>query len=112
MTMQRTMIVILLLFVSLSVAPARSDDLTNAAVTPTSVLPIRDSPPGNFFQGKGAQIGVANPGEQFFVLQQLAVRTIAGSEDWLKIQSASNRSLIGWIFAGPSGSPPANVRRM
>ena len=88
-----------------------ADDLTNATVTALFGLPLRDSPPGNFFQGKGAEVGAVNPGEQFHVVQQVTVSTLAGSEDWIQVQSADG-SRVGWVFSGPSGVASANFSRL
>ncbi len=101
----------LLLAAVLSLAPALAEDFTGATVTPVAVLPLRDSPPGSFFQGKGAEIGTIKPGEQYRVLRQTTVLTLVGSEDWIEVQPASNPASVGWVFVGPSGTSSPNVTR-
>ncbi len=102
-----------MLFVALlSVAPALAEDFTGATVTPVATLPLRDSPPGSFFQGKGVEIGTINPGEQYRVIRQATVSTLAGSQDWIEVQSVANPAVAGWVFVGASGAPSPNVTRM
>lgn len=106
--------ILLALFVAaaVSLSPAFAEDWTGATVTPVADLPLRDSPPGSFFQGKGAEIGMIRPGEQFRVLRQATVSTLAGSQDWIEVQSVANPAVAGWVFVGASGAPSPNVTRM
>jgi hypothetical protein len=92
--------------------PALAEDWTGAIVTPVADLPLRNAPPGSFFQGKGVEIGTIRPGEQFRVLRQTAVSTLAGSQDWIEVQSVANPAIVGWVFVGASGAPAPNVARM
>jgi hypothetical protein len=102
-----------LFFVALlSLAPALAEDFTGAIVTPVAALPLRDSPPGSFFQGKGVELGTINPGEQYRVIRQTTVSTLAGSQDWIEVQSVANPAVAGWVFVGASGAPSPNVTRM
>jgi len=102
-----------LFFVALlSLAPALAEDFTGATVTPVAALPLRDSPPGSFFQGKGIEIGIINPGEQYRVIRQTTVSTLSGSQDWIEVQSVANPAVAGWVFVGASGAPSPNVTRM
>jgi hypothetical protein len=107
--LERFAAAILVLLLSLSFALA--DDLTGSVVTPVGPLPLRASPPGSFFQGKGIEIAIVNPGEKLRVIGQTSVRTLAGSEDWIQVQSTSDPSLVGWVFSGPTGSASPNVVR-
>jgi hypothetical protein len=102
-----------LFFVALlSVAPALAEDFTGATVTPVAELPLRSAPPGSFFQGKGNEIGTIKPGEQYRVIRQTTVSTLAGSQDWIEVQSVANPAVAGWVFVGASGAPSPNVTRM
>lgn len=74
-------------------------------VVPKEQLPLRAAPPGIFFQGKGNQIGSVSPNEQYVVLDKRWVPTIAGAEQWLRVQSVADRSKQGWIYGGKSGRP-------
>jgi len=104
---------IAMLFVAvLSLVPALAEDFTGAVVTPVAALPLRDSPPGSFFQGKGTEIGTINPGEQYRVLRQTTVSTLTGSQDWIEVQAVANPAVAGWVFVGVSGAPTPNVTRM
>ena len=69
-------------------------------VVPKGQLPLRQTPPGTFFQGKGDQVGTVLPRESYRVLERKAVPTIAGTEQWLKVQSVENPTKQGWIYAG------------
>jgi hypothetical protein len=102
-----------LFFVALLfLVPALAEDFTGATVTPVADLPLRDSPPGSFFQGKGVEIGTIKPGEQYRVIRQTTVSTLAGSQDWIEVQSVANPAVAGWVFVGASGAPSPNVTRM
>jgi hypothetical protein len=102
----------LLLATAVLLSPALAEDFTGATVTPVATLPLRDSPPGSFFQGKGVEIGTINPGEQYRVIRQTTVSTLAGSQDWIEVQSVANPAVAGWVFVGASGAPSPNVTRM
>lgn len=79
-------------------------------VTPTRPLPIYQTAPGAYFQGKGAQIGTAQPNERCEVLQRATVPVLLRSEEWLRIRIARSPTPIeGWIFAGAGGAPATNV---
>jgi hypothetical protein len=69
-------------------------------VTPSAELPIRESPPGTFFQGKGSQIGVATPGDEYRVLDERSVPTLTGVEKWLKVEPLGDPSKAGWAYDG------------
>jgi len=69
-------------------------------VVPKGQLPLRQAPPGTFFQGKGDQIGTVSAKERYRVLERKAVPTIAGTEQWLKVQSVEDPTKRGWIYAG------------
>jgi hypothetical protein len=73
-------------------------------VTPQSVLPLRASPPGTFFQGKGAEIGTTVPNEAYRVLEERSVPTITGSQRWLRVESETVTSNSGWVYAGPGSN--------
>jgi hypothetical protein len=109
--MPRSFIVLLFAAV-LSLSPALAQDWTGAIVTPAAELPLRDSPPGSFFQGKGAEVGIIKPGEQYRVLRQTTVSTLAGRQDWIEVQSVANPAITGWVFVGVAGAPTPNVTRM
>ena len=96
----------------LCLAPAFAQDLTGAIVTPVADLPLRNSPPGSFFQSKGNEIGTIKPGEQYRVLAQRTVSTLAGRQDWIEVQSVADPAVTGWVFVGASGAPSPNVTRM
>ncbi|MCZ7661244.1 MAG: hypothetical protein M5U07_27100 [Xanthobacteraceae bacterium] len=71
-----------------------------SVVTPKVQTPLRAAPPGGFFQGKGDQIDTALPSEKFRVLETRSVRTLTGTEQWLRVQQVENPSKIGWIYGG------------
>jgi hypothetical protein len=83
-------------------------------VSPTEALPLRESPPGTFFQGMGEQIGTVTPGESYLVLEERAVPTIFGSQHWLKVEPLGERATTGWVFSGSGdaqlfGEAPASA---
>ena len=104
--------VVLFAFCALVTIPnataAKAGDLP-AAISPKTNLPLRQSPPGAFFKGKGEQIGEAKKDETLRVIDKKIVPTVFGSEDWLKVQSSTNPAKEGWIFSGPSDSNDSNV---
>jgi hypothetical protein len=102
----------LLLAALISVMPALAQDFTGAIVTPVADLPLRSSPPGSFFQGKGTEVGIAKAGEQYRVLRQTTVSTLAGRQDWIEVQSVASPAITGWVFVGVSGAPSPNVTKM
>jgi hypothetical protein len=104
--------VVLLFAAVLYLSPALAQDWTGAIVTPVAELPLRSSPPGSFFQGKGAEVGIIKPGEQYRVLRQTTVSTLADRQDWIEVQSVANPAITGWVFVGVSGAPSPNVTRM
>lgn len=82
-------------------------------VTPIRAIPIYQNPPGTFFQGKGEQIGMAQPNERCEVLQRRVVPVPTRSELWLRIRIVRGTSSIdGWIFAGREGSAESNVKSL
>jgi hypothetical protein len=102
----------LLFAAAVSLSPAIAEDLTGAIVTPVAELPLRSTPPGSFFQGLGNEIGTIKPGEQYRVVRQTTVSTLAGSQDWIEVQSVASPAVAGWVFVGASGAPSPNVTRM
>lgn len=90
---------LILFFVSLALPTAAPGQ---EVVTPNADIPIRESPPGNFFQGKGSQIGTATPGDEYRVLEERDVPTIVGVEKWLKVEPLDDPSKSGWAYGGPS----------
>lgn len=81
-------------------------------VSPNGELPLRDSPPG-FFSGKGEQIGVIRPGQEYIVLEKKTVPSIFGNEEWLRIQAlpGTDGGQSGWTFSGTGGST-GNFRQL
>jgi hypothetical protein len=79
--------------------------MAQEVVVPNAPLPLRATPPGTFFQGKGDQIGDASPSEQYRVLERTSVPTIFGDEQWLRVQSVVDPRKYGWIYGGTSAQP-------
>jgi hypothetical protein len=102
----------LLFAAAVLLSPALAEDFTGAIVTPVAALPLRDSPPGSFFQGKGVEIGTIKPGEQYRVIRQTTVSTLTGRQDWIEVQSVAGPATTGWVFVGASGASSPNVTRM
>jgi hypothetical protein len=73
-------------------------------VVPKGPLPLRDVPPGGFFQGKGVTTGSAQPTDKFIVLETRSIPTLGGKENWWRLRSATGSGKEGWAFAGPSDS--------
>jgi hypothetical protein len=88
-------LVIIGLLISLA-AEVRAQDV----VVPNGQLPLRASPPGTFFQGKGDQIGTVSPREPYRVLERKSVPTVAGAEQWIRVQGMNDPKTEGWIYAG------------
>lgn len=82
--------------------------IAGEVVAPKADLTLRSQPPGIFFQSKGEQIGTAQAAETYRVLEQRAVPTLVGRQNWLKVQSTDKPDLEGWIYNGSSGTT-ANV---
>ena len=99
----------LALLLSLWGGPGMAETLVGSTVTPVVALPLRTSPPGTFFQSKGDQIGVASPNVGYRVLDETAVPTVLGTEQWLKVQKLSDPSTTGWIYSGAPDSIQSNV---
>lgn len=89
-------------------AAYRPMDFSGEVVAPIGEITVRNEPPGTFFKSKGAQIGVAQPTESYRVLEERMVPTIAGRQNWLKVQRTNDPSFEGWIYNG-TGSTAANV---
>jgi hypothetical protein len=69
-------------------------------IRPNNELPLRANPPGTFFQGKGDRIGSVSPTEYYRVLERRSVPTVAGKEQWLRVQGLDDPNKQGWIYAG------------
>ena len=79
---------------------APNDASAQDIVTADVEAPLRESPPGTFFQGKGQQIGTVVPGEQYRVLEQSEVPTIVGLQNWLKVEPTTEPGNSGWVYGG------------
>lgn len=93
-----------------SVSLLSSFAFAQEVVTPRADLPIRESPPGTFFEGKGAQIGTANPGDEYRVLEKRDVPTIVGVEKWLKVAPLDDPAKSGWAYGGTGSETKAFTR--
>jgi len=78
--------------------------------TPTNTLPIYGSPPGNFFQAKGDQIGQAHIGERYRELERRTVTLGVRSEMWMHVALVGSPRVEGWVFLGLSNGQQANLR--
>lgn len=65
-------------------------------------LILRESPPSGLFLSKGPIIGSIPGGEQVEVVERKEVRTLFGTQEWLRVRSADkeNPELSGWVFNG------------
>jgi hypothetical protein len=73
-------------------------------VKPNGPLPLREAPPGGFFQGKGQEKGSLLPSDKFLVLEKRVVQTITGKENWWRVRSVGGPAKEGWVFSGPTNS--------
>ena len=103
-------IALTLMLCAITVQPARAEDV-GALVRPKAELPLREAPPGLFVE-KGTQLGFAVPSESYRIMEKKSVPTLLGVENWTKVQAISDPSKFGWIFAGPSSNPSANISRV
>jgi len=86
------------------VACAMSNASAQELVRPNGPLPLREAPPGGFFQGKGQEKGNVLPSDKFLVLEKRAVQTITGRENWWRVRSVGGPAKEGWVFSGPTNS--------
>lgn len=98
--MTRARFALSLAIVACAASSASAQDL----VRPNGQLPLRDAPPGSFFQGKGQAVGSVMPNDKFRVLERRIVPTITGKENWWRVQGVDGSNKEGWVFAGPSDS--------
>lgn len=85
-------------------ACATSSGWAQELVKPNGQLPLREAPPGGFFQGKGQEKGNLLPSDKFLVLEKRVVQTITGKENWWRVRSVGGPAKEGWVFSGPSNS--------
>jgi hypothetical protein len=81
-----------------------------AVVAPKSDLPLRSSPPGTFFKGKGDKVGNTSPRERYRVLEKRSVPTVTGREEWLRVESIDDPGKGGWIYGGSGGDRTVSPR--
>lgn len=98
--MTRTRFALSLAIVVCAMSNASAQEL----VRPNGPLPLREAPPGGFFQGRGQSVGNAMPNDKFLVLEKRTVPTIAGKENWWRVKSVEGPAKEGWVFSGPSDS--------
>lgn len=87
----------------LVLAPDRlgaQDTPPQGTVIPEAAAPLRASPPGTFFQGKGKQIGQLTTGQTYRVLEQVAIPTLVGTQKWLKVVPQTGAQEAGWAYGG------------
>ena len=111
----------LLLLISPMVSPAWRDSSAEmppegAVVETLRETPLRKSPPneGLFYNGRGEQIGSAQPGDHFWIKAAVVVRKPLGNENWLCLQrlgqpspqssKASQEYGCRWAYMGSSGA--------
>lgn len=108
--MSRKIVTAFTVFLAGSVLAAEADELQGEIVRPLAEMPLRASPPGSFFRGKGPAIDVVHPDDRYRVITSETVRTFAGSQDWVELESLSEPSTTGWVYAGPSDSSSSNLQ--
>jgi len=89
--------------IALVIAPDRlsaQDPVPQGTVIPEAAAPLRASPPGTFFQGKGKQIGELTKGQTYRVLEQVAIPTLVGTQKWLKVVPQTGAQEAGWAYGG------------
>ncbi len=74
----------------------------NEKMEATAQIALRASSPDASFGTKGEKIGWIQQGDAVKVISAKQHSTVFGFEVWVEVQSLSDSSVKGWVFAGMS----------